>query len=906
MKRTVLTDPFFDKQPPLEFIRQLKQPLHGQKPGYYGKREKRAEEVDVQGMFLDDSLFPDPENLLETVYKDFRHFLTLYGLDGDRFPVRLEQGETPCFEAYRIQVEPQGVIITANDTEGIRRGIVYLEDMLRRKEAGYLDAGEILRQPQIKSRITRCFFSPINRPPKYGDELSDDIDYYPEEYLNRLMHDGVNGVWIYTRFSDLLPSEFILENGKGREARIEKLNRVAAKCRRYGIGVYIFAIEPYHLQPEQVKKYPAMAGALFDGLGGQCATMCMNSEQAQAYCFEQGRLLAEQVPHLRGFISITEGERATSCVTVTANNTDNFVPCPRCAGQKPGALLAKAAAALAAGFQSVNPAIEVVSWTYGHRLWDEKDIQDYVAAAPDTVRLMQNFDDMGVADQLGEDRLGVDYWLSYAGPSRLFDVTAQKAKECGKRMFAKMQVCCSHEIASIPYIPTPGLIFEKYKGAARYGVEGILQCWYFGNYPSLMSKAAGELSFMEEFSDKHGFLKSLAAIYVGESHAEAVACAYEAFEEGYINYPLNVMFSYYGPAHDGVVWDLALKPRNFSLPRSWQTLDPVDGDRICEALLTGHTLPEARELFEAVCANWRRGMAALRELPLDTEDAREFCSVASCIGILFESARNILEFYQLRDTLGCQTAEAMPLLERMRKLVCSEMENSRKMILLCEQDARLGYHSEGEGYKFFPEKLEWRIGRLQQLLATEFPEVEQRVNDGLPPLAYYLGEEDDPELKKAVMSRNGIGQADWQIIDEQKGSRFRVSCDETAFWMELESREKEEFMLCPEYRLLCPDANMILTPDGKAKLENFARNIYYQLVGQRAEKALEKYRNITVLPGIGTHLLLKLSWKELGLEKARPMKLRIVAGGSSWIQDDTSAVTLGKGQIKTGEYGWII
>ena len=45
--------------------------------------------------------------------------------------------------------------------------------------------------------------------------MSDDIDYYPEEYLNRLMHDGANGIWIYTRFSDLLPSSIIKEYGKG-------------------------------------------------------------------------------------------------------------------------------------------------------------------------------------------------------------------------------------------------------------------------------------------------------------------------------------------------------------------------------------------------------------------------------------------------------------------------------------------------------------------------------------------------------------------------------------------------------------------------------------------------------------------------------------------------------------------
>ncbi len=169
MKRTVLRDYYFDKQPPMEFIQQLKQPLHGPKGAAYGTREKRPEEVDVRGMFLENRFVDDPDGLLETVCTDFQYFLKLYELAGTAVPVRLVKGVTPCFEAYRILVESQGITITANDTEGIRRGIICLEDMLRRKEAGFLNPGLTERKPRIKSRITRCFFSPINRPPKYGD-----------------------------------------------------------------------------------------------------------------------------------------------------------------------------------------------------------------------------------------------------------------------------------------------------------------------------------------------------------------------------------------------------------------------------------------------------------------------------------------------------------------------------------------------------------------------------------------------------------------------------------------------------------------------------------------------------------------------------------------------------------------
>lgn len=909
MQRTVFVDKYFDKQPPKGFVDLLKEPVHQQKPAYYGKRDRAAGEVDARGIYLANQYPDDPEGLLDTVYQDFSLFTQVYGIGGNAYPIELVKGNTGCFESYTICIGPSGITLTAGDTEGIRRGIIHIEDKLRAKEAAFLDPGEIRRSPQIKSRITRCFFSPINRPPKYGDELSDDIDYYPEEYLNRLMHDGTNGVWIYTHFTDLCPSEFILENGDGWEAKIAKLNTVVQKCRRYGIGVYLFAVEPIALSPEQAAKYPELAGAVFHDLAPGCALFCCGSSQGKAYCFEQGRHLAENVPGLRGFICITAGERFTNC----AGACDWTAPCPRCGSRKRGFVLAEAVEALRAGFHSVDPNIEVVSWTYGHGRWEESDIHDYVEQAPDSVFLMQNFDDMGVVEQLGKERLGVDYWLSYAGPSHLFETTAQKAMECNKRMFAKMQVCCSHEIASIPYIPTPGLLFEKYKGAFRYQVQGILQCWYFGNYPSLMSKAAGEMSFREDFSDKHSFLKELAAIFYGQSKAETVAQAYEAFEKGYVNYPLNIMFSYYGPAHDGVVWELALKPKNFSLPRSWQTLDPPDGDRISEALMTGHTLEEALTLFESVCEGWRKGLKALSQLPVESPEETDEQSVASCVGLLFESTRNILEFYLLRDLLGRREGSAPEILSRMRDLVRAEMDNSQKMIPLCEKDPRLGYHSEGEGYKFFPERLRERIEKLEQLLATEFVEVGDRIQAGLAPLEYYEGVEDCEGLKTLVMSRDGIEKAEWEEIDPNTGSRFRMACDDAHIYMELESREKESFLLCPEYRLMTVSADVILGPDGSRSVLPFGNATYYELWGSRTEEALWPYRNLEVLPGVGTHLMLTLSLSEIGLDRIRPMKLRIASGkknvaanGTSWIQDKKAVSSLGKNTIRPSEFGWIL
>ncbi|MBQ4527456.1 MAG: hypothetical protein II998_05225 [Clostridia bacterium] len=65
-----------------------------------------------------------------------------------------------------------------------------------------------------------------------------------------------------------------------------------------------------------------------------------------------------------------------------------------------------------------------------------------------------------------------------------------------------MQVCTSHEIGSVAYIPVPGILFDKYRACYEFDVKGVLQCWYSGNYSCLMSKMAGELAFESDFGDK--------------------------------------------------------------------------------------------------------------------------------------------------------------------------------------------------------------------------------------------------------------------------------------------------------------------------------------------------------------------------------------------------------------------
>ncbi len=248
----------------------------------------------------------------------------------------------------------------------------------------------------IKTRITRGFFSPTNRPPKNIDELWDDVDYYPEEYLNRLAHDGNNGIWIYTHFCDLIPSKIIPEYGQNSARRIKKLKRVVKKCARYGIKVYIFAVEPNQLTGELQEKYPELCGEkIWDG----SHTFCTHSEKGEQYCIEATQWLFTEVPELGGYIDITAGERITNCAQ------GDYTKCPICSQYTKGEIVAHTADLIREGMRRAGAKGEFISWTYEHRKWDFEDIRDYVKHLPDDVMLMQNFDDYGFEEQLGKNGL---------------------------------------------------------------------------------------------------------------------------------------------------------------------------------------------------------------------------------------------------------------------------------------------------------------------------------------------------------------------------------------------------------------------------------------------------------------------------------------------------------------------
>ena len=717
--------------------------------------------------------FPDPEKLLLTAEQEMHRFLRRNKLaTPDGAPLVTRRAADLAGEAFRLTVAPDAVTLEAGDTEGIRRGLYALLDSLAGSRGPFLPLGCTTRRPWLKNRISRCFFSPIKRPPFQRDELLDEIDYYPEAYLARLAREGVNGLWLSISFREVCTTSLYAVDPNA-DRRLAKLRRTVEQCRKYGIRIWVFCIEPACWTAKSnpcPPDHPELRGpARDDG-----TSFCPASETARRYLYECTNSLFSAVPQLGGLITISLGERVTSCLSTLSITEEREHPCGAACSRSPSEILAAVLRPMAEGMHAAAPEAELISWLY---LPAADQIAEWIyrlpEALPHNVILAFNFESGCTARQLGKLRNGGDYWLSCAGPSDRFGRMAQAIRpRCAPG--AKIQACCSHEVATVPFVPVPGQLYRKYRAMRQLGVEHVIQCWFFGNYPGLMNRAAGKLAFEEFTGSEESFLEELAAPEWGRRNAPLLAKVWQLFSAAYANYPLDIQFQYYGPMHDGPVWPLHLKQVMRPLPRSWKPDAEPAGDFIGEALVQ-HDLREAAVLARRLADGWKRGMEQLDAVRREYQDhpaRRRDISLMEALELLFRSGADILEFYLLRARLLEDPPDAPAVLRRLEAIAAAEIALSRRLAALRESDPRLGYHSEAEVCKYYPEKLRWRAEWLERALATDFAACRRKMAAGVPPSRILAG----PLPHRRPGRRYRSGSCRWRAETDAAALRLTVDC----------------------------------------------------------------------------------------------------------------------------------
>lgn len=711
--------------------------------------------------------FPDEEELLLTAYDRLKEVLAARKISvksAGGIPCLFQYDKTISGETYLLSVTKERILVSAGEREGMRRGIYELISQLEEAQGKFLPLMEKKNSWRVKNRISRSFYSPIYRFPYFIDELLSDVDYYPEPYLHRLAQEGVNGVWLTVKLREVSYSSIQKKDPK-MTIRLAHLKKSVERCRKFGIKVFLFFIEPdgFVGKDEFAEEYPELKGVDW-GYGQIC--FCPSSETAQKHLFEQMQNLFRTIPQLGGVINIPWGEGLCSCFfggnTTTKGYTDFL--CPRCKGLPPYKVLLNSLAPQFEGMRSVAPEAEYIFWFYqaSNSPTVAEWLYDCIRHLPKDMIFMGNFESGIKVEQQGRTLYGGDYWQGKPGASQLFIDMAKCAMDhC--RVGAKLQVSNSHELATVPDIPIPGTFYSKYKVIEECKADTLLYCWYFGCYPGLMNKAVKALSYEKMPKNETVFLKELAGRIAPEEYEKELVEAWKLFSKAFALYPVNSGIQYRGPVNAGIVWELFPEAAILDLTSAWMPYQR-SGDCVGNCLMN-YPIEDAVKQFEAMAKMWEKGWKKLQKIegkfPFGTP-AEELCRYAKSISILLSSAHRVMKFYLLRKELY---GGKYSVISGMKKIVKEQLSAIDELIPLCKIDPFLGYHSEAEIRKFSPVLLEKQKKHLHSLLEKQLPKLEKKLASGKKP-SYPPG----VFQQKMVPDGNWVNLRDFRFRAEVKDS----------------------------------------------------------------------------------------------------------------------------------------
>jgi hypothetical protein len=612
-------------------------------------------------------------------------------------------------EAFHVRSRASGAELTARDAGGLRRGLIFLEDEMSIRRGPFLPLGDVSRWAAVDPRITHSPVAPYRWLSAW--ELEQDGDFYPDEYLNKLAHCGMNGIWVAGLLSRLVASKVLPELGPPQH-RLDRLQALVERASRYGIGVYFFCIEPRAMAADHpvFAAHPEIRGA--GGSGGQC--LCVSTPLVKEYIRDAMAGLFAAAPRLAGVINIYKGERLTTCWT----SDKTAESCPRCRTRQPVEVLAEDLNCFMEGIRRSSRTARFLAWGYsGNRA---SDFRPFIDRLNPEIAWLGNFEHDGEKLVHGR-KVGVhEYSLSAVGPSEPFATVTKSLISAKRTSCAKLQIGNSYELSAVPYIPVPGVVYDKLEAARKLGVSGAMMSWIIGGYPSMQLKVAGEACFAPS-KPRQEVLKRTAAATWGPGEAERVVRAWDRFATAFQLYLCSINVFYFGPIARCPAYLLHLekepdvaRPYNWGLTRD-RVKQPFE-DQVSR-WVGPFTAEELIASFREMAGIWNEGLSLLGQSlssAKGNEALRREYGIAAAARIQFLSMANVMEFYTLRDRLSAEPG----LVRRMHAVVEDDIRLAKEMAEYCRQDPVVGFQSEIYDYSFSPKLIAEKIRHDERTAAT--------------------------------------------------------------------------------------------------------------------------------------------------------------------------------------------
>lgn len=477
----------------------------------------------------------------------------------------------------------------------------------------------------------------------YGDLFSDEalLDAsFPDELLRSYAAMGIDGVWTQAVLYSMIPCQYDPSLSEGWEKRIKGLNALIKRLSRYGMKLYLYVNEPREMSESVFEKHPHLRG---DVNKPGFASLCLSVPEAQDFLRDSIKKLTELAPGLGGYITLTASENHTNCYS---HKKAGETTCPRCKDKKPSDLYALVNRLIYEGATAADPNILVMAYNW---VWDREPngFEDTVAGLPRDIAVLA-VSERGKKKMIGPvETTASDYSISIPGPS---DMTLGRwaiARERGSKIAAKVQMNCSWELCSVPYLPVFGHFYQAIRDLCERADPNILMMtWTHGGFPSPV------YSMVSRMTEKGATIPSLDEMLTSlfpNAIKERLLPAIRAFDDAFDFYPFSVSTMYVGSQHMGPALPLWKKQTGYSACMIGPTYDKEADWRY----------PFTREVYgeamKKLTDGLKEGLSMLRaayEGRTLTDEDRLLLDCAEGMYLHFASAYNHFLFSCLREEEG--------------------------------------------------------------------------------------------------------------------------------------------------------------------------------------------------------------------------------------------------------------
>ena len=506
---------------------------------------------------------------------------------------------------------------------------------------------------------------------------------------------------------------------------IASLNRVVERGAKCGVELAIYCQEPFGLGVENPfwEEHPEMVGLRWDyNIGSDekpfyMRGMCTSAEETQEYLITSSEQLLRRVPGVAGVITITASEFATHCYShypsgPRANPNRAPLECPRCRERSSIDVVVELLHCMREGMNAVDPKVPLIAWNWSWYIIEPDPQPGIISRLDPGIDILADFERGDVKiDPTGRKVEINEYAMSYVGPSERFMNTRAVALEHGRRVYAKLQLSTTHELATVSNTSLIGNIHDKAKEFRKLDLGGFMGCWNFGNELSLNTEAFNFCLSADSPEDRTEALTEVAERFCPGCDVSAMLEAWELFAESFDYYPFSIPFLYYSPTNYALALPMRPGPlREKKIGRAW-LMDARDDSDDPSQSYGPFTPEEIVDRFGRMVEIWERGLRIYERGLAGASGALE--KELTAARVVYVSLRAVRNFYRLHLLKREWKEEMMP---QFREIVQEEVKLLDEAIPIFEGDPRQGFHIEAHGYMVTPElmrrKRELLVGYL--------------------------------------------------------------------------------------------------------------------------------------------------------------------------------------------------